>query len=358
MDVASGRLARARERFPDRARGAGRDRRAGGADAGHQPGRTVAAQRPLRHRRAVQAQGPPWRRPRARDDARGGRDHPRRAGRALLPRPALQPLPLPDQGPRRAAPARRRPPHARVHHEGRLHVRPRPRGPRRPLRALPRGLRPHLRPARARVVPRGVRRRDDGRRRRPRVHGALPGRRERRRARARLRRQCGGRQRAGKAGRAAGRHLRACAGRHAGPHHRRGGRPEPARGCRDPAQGLPRHRRRPRSRHGRRPRRPPRERHQADQRARRPVPARARGRVRRAHRAGGLHRPGRHRRADPARRRGRARRRTSPAPTARTRTCAESSPAATSRSSAETCAASRRATRSTGKRSGSSPRSK
>ena len=147
VDLAAGRLARARERRADRARGAGRDRRAGDADAGHQPGRAVAAQRPLRHRRAVQAQGPPQRRPRARDDARGGRDHARRARRALLPRPAVQPLPLPDQGPRRAAPARRRPQHPRVHHEGRLHLRPRPRGPRRPLRALPRGLRPHLRPA-------------------------------------------------------------------------------------------------------------------------------------------------------------------------------------------------------------------
>ena len=44
------------------------------------------------------------------------------------------------------------------------------------------------------------------------------------------------------------------------------------------------------------------------QRARRHVPARARGGVRRADRAGRLHRPGRHRRPDPARRRRRARR--------------------------------------------------
>ena len=43
--------------------------------------------------------------------------------------------------------------------------------------------------ARARVVPRRVRRRDDGRLRRARVHGAVRGGRERRRARARLRRQ-------------------------------------------------------------------------------------------------------------------------------------------------------------------------
>ena len=51
--------------------------------------------------------------------------------RALLPRPAADPLPLPDQGARRAAPARRRAAHARVHHEGLLHLRPRRGGPRR-----------------------------------------------------------------------------------------------------------------------------------------------------------------------------------------------------------------------------------
>ena len=57
-------------------------------------------------------------------------------------------------------------------------------------------LRPHLRPRRARVVPGGVRRRGDGRLRRPRVHGALPGRRERRGpVVGRLRRQRGGGQR-------------------------------------------------------------------------------------------------------------------------------------------------------------------
>ena len=124
------------------------------------------------------------------------------------------------------------------------------------------------------------------------------------------------------------------------------------------AQGLPRHRRRPRTRHGRRPRRPPRQRHQARQRARRPVPARPRGRVRRAHRAGRLHRPGRHRRADPARRRGRARRLHHRRQPRERPPAAASSPAATSPSSAATYAASRRATPSTGMRSGSSPRSK
>ena len=139
----------------------------------------------------------------------------RRAGRALLPRPAVQPLPLPDQGARRAAPARRPAAHARVHHEGRLHLRPRPRGPRRALRALSRGLRPRDRALRARVVPRRVRRRDDGRPRRPRVHGAVPGGRERRRARAGLRRQRRGGQRRAAAGRAARRARRARGGRHA-----------------------------------------------------------------------------------------------------------------------------------------------
>ena len=39
--------------------------------------------------------------------------------------------------------------HARVHHEGLLHLRPRPRGPGRRLREAPRRLRPHLRPRRA-----------------------------------------------------------------------------------------------------------------------------------------------------------------------------------------------------------------
>ena len=164
-----------------------RDRRPRDADAGAQPGGAVAEERPLRRdrRRAVPAQGPPRRRHGAGDDARGGRHDPHRAGRALLPRPAADPLPLPDQGARRAAPARRRAADARVHHEGLVHVRPRRGGPRRRLRQAPRGLRPDLRSLRAGVVPGRVRRRDDGRHRRARVHGALSGGRERRRAGAR-----------------------------------------------------------------------------------------------------------------------------------------------------------------------------
>ena len=84
------------------------------------------------------------------------------------------------EGARRAAPARRRAAHARVRHEGLLQLRPRRGGPERQLREARRRLRPHLRPLRAGVVPRRVRRRDDGRLRRARVHGAVRGGRGRR----------------------------------------------------------------------------------------------------------------------------------------------------------------------------------
>ena len=47
-----------------------------------------------------------------------------------LPAAAADPLPLPDEGPRRAAPARRPDPRARVHHEGLVLVRPRRGGAR------------------------------------------------------------------------------------------------------------------------------------------------------------------------------------------------------------------------------------
>ena len=137
---------------------------------------------PLRHRRAVQAPGPPGRRARPGHDPRGDAHLPHGARGPLLPRPPEAALPLPDQGARRAAAARRRAADARVHHEGRLLLRPRRDGLDALLRPAHRGLRPHLRPRRARVVPGRVRRGDDGRARRPRVHGALRGRRERGRA--------------------------------------------------------------------------------------------------------------------------------------------------------------------------------
>ena len=68
---------------------------------------------------------------RARDDPRGGAHLPRRPRDPLLPRAAEDPLPPAGQGARRAAAARRRPAHARVHDEGRLLVRPRRGGARR-----------------------------------------------------------------------------------------------------------------------------------------------------------------------------------------------------------------------------------
>ena len=114
----------------DHPRGDGRDRRAGDADAACSSRPSCGSKTgPLRDRGAVQAARPQGLRARARDDPRGGGHHARRAGRALLPRPAADPLPLPGQGARRAAPARRGAAHARVHHEGLLQLRPRRRGP-------------------------------------------------------------------------------------------------------------------------------------------------------------------------------------------------------------------------------------
>ena len=184
-----GRMARPREHRPDRARGDERDRRPGDADAGAPAGRAVAADGSLRDRRAVQAQGPPRRRHGAGADPRGDRHRARRCRGALVPRPAADPLPLPGQGARRAAPAGRRAADTRIHHEGLLHLRPRRRGARRRLPEARRGLRPDHGPLRARVVSGRGRRGDDGRLRRPRVHGAVPGGRERRGPGAGLRRQ-------------------------------------------------------------------------------------------------------------------------------------------------------------------------
>ena len=85
-----------------------------------QPAEPWQQDRPLRDRGAVQARGPQGLAARARDDARGGADLPRRPRHPLLPRAAEDPLPRPGQGARRAAPAGRRPAHARVHDEGLL----------------------------------------------------------------------------------------------------------------------------------------------------------------------------------------------------------------------------------------------
>ena len=213
------------------------------------------------------------------------------------------------------------------------------------LRAAGRRLRPDLRPLRAALVRGRVRRRDDGRLRRPRVHGALRGGRERGRAGARLRRQ-----RRGRLGRARSRS--SCRRRST----RRARSPTPGlttveevsgalgRARRRPDQGDAGDRRGPR--HGPRPgpRRPPPERDQAAQRARRRLPP---GHAPRRSRPSSA-RPASSARSAPESRSSRTRRSrapaTSPAPTSPTPTCAGSSPAATSSSRSSTSARSRRAT--------------
>ncbi len=85
----------------------------------------------------------------------------------------LAALPLPGQGARRAPPPRGGAAHARVRDEGRLHLRPRRRRAGGQLRPAGGRLRPHHGAHRPALLPRRGRRRDDGRQRRARVHGAL-----------------------------------------------------------------------------------------------------------------------------------------------------------------------------------------
>src|SRR5829696_5681728 len=173
---------------------------------------------------------------------------------------------------------------------------PRPRGPGRLLPAAYRGLRPHLRPQRARVVPGRGRRGDDGRLRRARVHGALRGGRERggavrlglcRERRDRERGAAGGRGPARAVARAEGR-------RHPGRDDDRGGLRAARSATGRADQGVSHVHRRPRAPARRHPGRPPPQRDQAPERARRALPA---GGVRRSaqgvRRGARLHRPGR-----------------------------------------------------------------
>ena len=266
----------------------------------------------------------------------------RRPGRALLPRPAADPLPLPDQGARRAAPARRRAAHARVHHEGLLHVRPRRRGARR------RATRSTSGPTTAifdrvglRVVPGGVRRRDDGRRS-ARTSTWRPARPARTTSRSRPATRPTSRSRAPSRSRSS------CPT--GWPRPRRSTTPGldtvadvagqlgvPAGRA---AEGVPGHRRRPRPDDGGGPRRPPRQRDQA--RATRSAPTFRPAHARRSSRSGSA-RPATSARSAPTCRscsttRSRPARYVTGANRDRPRTCAASSRAATSRSSAPTCA--------------------
>ena len=101
-----------------------------------------------------------------------------RAYVALLPRPAAQPLPHPVEVPGRGAPALRRDARPRVPDEGRLLLRPRPRGRAGELPAHVRGLSPHLRAHGAEGDPDAGRHRADRRRHEPRVRGPRGDRRE------------------------------------------------------------------------------------------------------------------------------------------------------------------------------------
>ncbi len=155
------------------------------------PGRAVAEERPLRHRRAVQAPGPPRRGDGAGHDPRGGASPSTWPGAIRsyrdLPLMAYHIQTKERDEPRpRAGVLRTR----EFIMKDAYSLRPRRGGPGRRLRPPGRRLRPDLRPRRPGVVPGGVRRGGDGRHRRARVHGALRGGRERRRAVGRrLRRQ-------------------------------------------------------------------------------------------------------------------------------------------------------------------------
>ena len=124
LDVPAARLARPPEGRADHPRGDGRDRRAGDARARADAGRALGGNRPRQDPGALPAPGPHRPRLRPAADARGDVHLPRE-GAPELPAAAAVLVPLPDQGPRRAAPARRPAPRARVHHEGLLLVRPR-----------------------------------------------------------------------------------------------------------------------------------------------------------------------------------------------------------------------------------------
>ena len=100
-----------------------------------QPGRDLAEERALgRHPRDVQAQGPLGPRHGPGHDPRGGHRLARRPRDPLLPRPAADLVPDPDQGARRGPAALGRAAHARVRHEGLLHARSRRGGARSLLR--------------------------------------------------------------------------------------------------------------------------------------------------------------------------------------------------------------------------------
>src|SRR6187551_1024645 len=98
VDLSAGGVAGGAEDRGGDPRGDGGDRLPGDADAAADAGRALAEDRPLRDRGVVQARGPQGVADGAGDDPRGGGHHPCGAGGALLPRPAADALPDPDEG--------------------------------------------------------------------------------------------------------------------------------------------------------------------------------------------------------------------------------------------------------------------
>ena len=123
VDVPAARLARPPEGRAGDPRGTGRNRCAGDVRARADTRRALDQVRPLRDPRALQAPGP--QRPRLRAPAHARGDvHVPRARAAELPPAAAVLVPLPDEGPRRAASPRRAAPRPRVRDEGLVLLRP------------------------------------------------------------------------------------------------------------------------------------------------------------------------------------------------------------------------------------------
>ena len=153
LHVAAAGAARPRQGRGGRARGDGRDRRPGGALPGAAAARALRGHRPLDRVRAqpVPAAGPPRQRHAAGAHARGDVHAARRRHLLLVQGAAADAVPDPDEVPRRGATPRRAAARPRVHHEGRLLLRPRRHRAREVLHGPARRLPADLRPARAGV---------------------------------------------------------------------------------------------------------------------------------------------------------------------------------------------------------------
>ena len=142
-----------------------RGRGPGSPDAGGPAGRAVGRVRTLGQLRprAAASERPPRTRLLRRADPRGGHHRHRAARGAQLQAAPHQPVPDPDEVPRRDPPALRRDAGTRVHHEGCLFLRRRRRGSRTVVPRDARRLLPDIRAPRARLSRGGRRLRRDWR---------------------------------------------------------------------------------------------------------------------------------------------------------------------------------------------------